>query len=280
MISKGVMADRSELPWRAADIAFHAIDRQRISADEALFFVVASASLIESGSDLYTDVLSEHFAADHALVAWLSEHWQHEELQHGLALRTYVAHAWPDFDWQTAHRQFMDEYTLYCSLTQLEPTPLLELAARCMVETGTASLYRALHDYTDEPILKELTAHIRRDELHHYKNFYRHFIEHCDAIGHNRWQVMRTLARRLAEIHNEDARCALRHVFKVRYPGQALDSESFRAISSAARALVIDNMPRRMLVKMAIKPLSLPVAVQNYLVPPVAKVIQHVFSGS
>jgi hypothetical protein len=165
-------------------------------------------------------------------------------------------------------------------LNQLEPTPVLELAARCMVETGTASLYGSIHDYTDEPILKDLTARIRADEARHYQNFYRHFVLHSNAAGHSRWQVVRTLARRLTEIHSEDASCALRHVFKVRYPERDLDSELFRAISRAARALVLKNVSRRMLVKMAIKPLYLPATVQNYLVPPVAKIIHYVFSNS
>lgn len=275
---KKIAVDRSYLPWSVADIAFADIDR-RVGGDETLFFVLASASLIESGSDLYTDVLNEHFADDPGLVEWLSRHWQHEELQHGVALRTYVQHAWPDFDWERAYRQFIAEYALYCSLTQLEATPVLELAARCMVETGTANLYRSIHDYTSEPVLKELTARIRADELRHYSNFYRYFVRHSNAAGHRRWRVAGTLARRLAEIHSEDANCAMRHVFKVRYPDIEVDSPSFRAINAAARALVLNNISRRMLVKMAIKPLYLPAVVQNYLVPPVAKVIQYVFSG-
>jgi hypothetical protein len=278
--SEMVAENQSKLPWSVADIAFQHIDHTQISDDEALFFVLASASLIESGSEVYTHLLNEHFAGDPALIDWLSTHWQHEELQHGLALRTYVNHAWPEFDWECAYRQFMAEYVLYCSLTQLEATPMLELAARCMVETGTASLYRSIHEYTTEPILKEVAGKIRTDEVRHYKNFYRYFVAHSKAASYSRWQVGNTLARRLAEIHSEDASCAMRHVFKVRYPDRNVDSADFHNINAAARALVINNMSRTMVVKMAIKPLALPASVQNYLVSPVAKVIQYVFSAS
>lgn len=273
-------ANRSELPWQMSDIPFLGVQRDRVRNDEALFFVLASSSLVESGTQVYTRILAERFSANSELMTWLERNWRQEELQHGEALRTYVETVWPEFDWQAAFTAFDAEYSTYCSVEQLEPTPALELVARCMIETGTASLYKAIHDYTDEPVLKKLAGLIRSDEARHYQHFFDHYQGYRRRESVGRWGVLRALARRLAEIDDEDADCALRHVFAVRYPNCSLDSTAFRELSRAARSLVATRLPRRMVVKMAIKPLDLPDTLQNYLVPPVSKAIELFFRGA
>src|SRR3546814_13985472 len=47
-----------------------------------------------------------------------------------------------------------------------------ELVARCKVEVGTSSYYRALGDAATEPALKAICRFIAGDELRHYKLFY------------------------------------------------------------------------------------------------------------
>src|SRR5260363_135648 len=121
------------LPWRIEEIDFDRIDLRRATANEDLLLLVCAASFTESGSDLYTRNLVDYFNDDPEVSRWLAAHWECEELQHGRAL---------------------------------------EMAARCVVETGTATLYRAIHAWADEPVLKEITDHIRSDEVRHYKYFY------------------------------------------------------------------------------------------------------------
>lgn len=263
-----------KLPWSIDSIKFEDIDCARVKNDETLFFVVCSASLIESGSDLYTSTLVNFFGESEA-ARWLSQHWEPEELQHGRALRRYVETVWPDFDWDKAFTQFMREYSTFCSLDELEPTPALELVARCVVETGTAALYRALHDYTDEPILKQVTGFIRSDEVRHYKNFHRFFGDYNRHAAYGRWPVLRVLGRRLAELRNEDADCALRHVFRVRYPDEAVDSAHFAQLSKAARGLVMQNISHEMMVKMFLQPLQLPGYMRNWVQKPCAQVMRR-----
>ena len=152
------------LPWTLESLDFNRIDIPRVRQNEDLFFLLCSSSFVESGSDLYTHNLVEHFAGDEALQTWLSQHWEHEELQHGRALAAYVKAVWPEFDWDKGFAAFWAEYGAVCTSEQLETSRGLELAARCVVETGTASLYRALNDITDEPVLKQLTGHIKSDE--------------------------------------------------------------------------------------------------------------------
>ncbi len=49
------------------------------------------------------------------------------------------------------------------------------MTARCVVETGTATYYRAMARSTDEPVLQDLATRIATDEVNHYKHFYRFF---------------------------------------------------------------------------------------------------------
>lgn len=260
--------------WSIDDIAFENVEFPRVKNDEALFFVLASASLVESGSDLYTSTLVDYFGDSEAAL-WLSTYWEREELQHGRALRCYVETVWPEFDWERAFAQFMQEYSLLCTRDQLESTPTLELIARCVVETGTAALYRAISDYTDEPILKQLTNYIRGDEVRHYKYFNRFFNRYNLDTGYGRWSILRTLQRRLAEVRNEDADCALRHVFRLRYPDENVDSVHFARLSRAARNLVVGNISSEMMVKMFLQPLRLPGYVRNCVQGPCEKVMRH-----
>lgn len=265
---------RPALPWRLADIPFHDIRLSRVRHDEALFFVLAGCSLMESGTDASMNMLGEYFSDRTDLAQWLGGCWRQEELQHGLALRTYVAQVWPEFEWEASFRNFRKECLARRRLGGLEPTPALELMARCVVETSTASLYKSLGDYTDEPVLKKLTGLMRADEVRHYQQFLGHYRRVCAGERNSRWRLVRTLSRRLAEINRGDAECALRNVFRSRYPHYALDSTLYRHISGDARALVARHLPRRMVVKMAIAPLDLPVAAQRCVVPPVSRAIQ------
>jgi len=260
--------------WNMDELRYADIDTASIHDNEPLFFVLASASLVESGSDLYTDVLLNYFDGSE-VGDWLRHQWEPEELQHGRALRRYVETVWPEFDWQHTYDGFLTEYSRYCAVSELEEVPALELLARSVIETGTATLYRALCDYTDEPVLKRLTGLIQSDEVRHYKYFCRFFSELSVNSDHSRWAVYRAVVRRLVELRNEDADCALRHVFKHNYPTAAVDSELFAGISARARALVVNSLNPSMMVKMILHPLQLPVRVQKIIQRPCVGVIRQ-----
>ena len=108
--------------WSLDDIPYEQIDRSVVGDDEVLFSLIASASFIEITSETYTRNLVAFCAGDDEVVAWLQEGWQHEEVQHGAALRRYVETAWPDFDWESAYRSFLDEYMRVCSIDLLAPS--------------------------------------------------------------------------------------------------------------------------------------------------------------
>jgi hypothetical protein len=267
----------ASLPWTLDQLDWNAIDVARVRHNEDLFFLLCSASFVESGSDLYTHNLIDHFAGDEPLQTWLSQHWEHEELQHGRALTAYVRAVWPEFDWDTGFAAFWTEYGAVCTAEQLESSRGLELAARCVVETGTASLYRALHEITDEPVLKQLTGHIKSDEVRHFKHFYQHFQLYREREGLGRYRVLRAVLRRLNEIKSEDSDIALRHVFNQCYPQQKDNEAEFQRLSRRAQGLLRRHIPAEMTVKMLLKPLDFPPKLQNAMRRPLARMAERLF---
>ncbi|MFI4957578.1 MAG: ferritin-like domain-containing protein [Lysobacterales bacterium] len=271
------MSYATALPWTLESIDLDRIEVARVRHDEDLFFLLCSSSFVESGSELYTQNLIDHFAGDQDLQTWLSQHWEHEELQHGRALAAYVKKVWPEFDWDKGFQAFWNEYGAVCTAEQLEPCRGLELAARCVVETGTASLYRALNEITDEPVLKLLTNHIKSDEVRHYKHFYQHYQLYQEREGFGRYKVFRAVLRRVNEIKSEDSDIALRHVFNQCYPQHLGNEIEFRRISDRAQGLLRRHIPAGMTVKMLLKPLDLPARLQSALEKPLARITEKLF---
>ncbi|WP_042297541.1 ferritin-like domain-containing protein [Paraburkholderia bannensis] len=265
------------MPWRIEDIDLTRIDRQRAAANEDLLLLLCASSFIESGSDLYTSNLSVFFNGDPEVSDWLNNEWEHEEMQHGRALKTYINYVWPEFDWDTAFRNFFEEYSKTCSFEEFEKTRALEMVARCVVETGTATLYRAIGECSDEPVLKEITDNIRSDEVRHYKHFFKYFKKYNQVEGQGRLAVLGALMRRVMEIKNEDSEIALRHVFAVRYPDRVQDAAYNRELTARVNKLVRHNLSADMCVKMLLKPLNLPARIQPSVHYPLTKITQHVF---
>jgi hypothetical protein len=257
---------RPPVRWRLADIDFAAIDRAAIADDELAFRIVLLASFIETGSDLYAENLIEYFAGDAEVSNWLRHSWQHEEVQHGNALRAYASHVWPEVDWQRRYDEFFAEYSRTCTVSGLEPAPALELAARCIVETGTATFYSALHDYAAEPVLKDLAGRIFADEVRHYKYFYYHFRRYNRRDRHPRWRVAQTLFKRLLETRTGDGYYAYRQLWEGKPGDDAKAFEAdYRAFTRSFGAFLRRHAPREMPIRMFLKPLQLPAGFAAWL---------------
>ena len=231
---------------------------ERVRDDDTLFFFLVMSSFVEAASDLYTRNLSAYYAGDREVEEWLRHHWEHEEMQHGRALRAYVRAVWPEFDWERANAGFFEEYSALCTLDEFEPTRGLEMAARCVVETGTSSLYRAIHNYTDEPLLRELTLHIKSDEVRHFSHFYRYFRRYSAVEAVSRWRVVRAILKRIAEAKREDSLVAYRHVFRVRFPEIPFEERFFHYYSRKLKDIMQRHFPFEMSVKMLLTPVNLP----------------------
>ncbi|MEJ2508857.1 MAG: ferritin-like domain-containing protein [Gammaproteobacteria bacterium] len=253
--------------WTLDDIDYAAVDPRRLDGEPALLYLVAGASFVEIASDLYTRNLIEYFDGDDELQDWLRSRWEREEVQHGHALRRYVRAAWPDFDWDGAFAAFYADYSPLCKTELLGPTRALELAARCVVETGTASYYTVIERVSPEPVLTDLAGRIRSDEVRHYKYFYRYFRRYNERESVSRPQVFRTLASRLREVDDEDAYVAFKHVITAAHGIERFDRRDYRASRRLVMNLARPHYPYRMAAKMILKPLSLNRYVQRAAVP-------------
>ena len=251
--------------WRIEDIDFTAVNEQMQVTDPVMLWLATAASFIESASDIYTENLVEYFSADAEISSWLASQWEPEELQHGKALRTYVEAAWPEFDWEAAFKGFLVDYSKLCSVEVLGPTLTLELASRCVIETGTSTLYRAMRDATDDPALRNVADNIQRDEVRHFKYFFNFFRRYNEAGGTNRWAISKMLFARVREIRDSDTICALSHI-----PDGCLGQTGADNIPDAVTihrlitARLRPHYPLDAATKMLLAPLALPATARNF----------------
>jgi hypothetical protein len=249
--------------WSLEDIPLHRVEVARVRPREELYLLLAGASFVESASDLYTRNLVAQFQRDPEISRWLSRRWEPEELQHGRALRAYVNRVWPEFAWEPAFAAFLAEHSQNCTTEELEPCPGLEMAARCVVEMATATYYRAIQILSDEPVLIHLAGWIQRDEVRHYKHFFRYFNEYNLTERNDRRQVFGALARRLQEILRSDVKRGSWYPYLARYPHARRNGHEFRRAIARTTALIRRHYPASMAIKMLLKPLALPPAVNR-----------------
>jgi rubrerythrin len=243
--------------WCLADIDFSVVDKESARADEFLFLTLASSSFTEIHSETYSRNLLLHFSGDAEVTEWLEHSWQKDEVQHGQALKAYVNTTWPEFNWDAAYAAFCDEYDALCTIEHLEPQRALELFARCVVETGTSTFYRALLSYTHESVLRQIIGHIMADETAHYGHFRTYFLRYnaCERPGVK--AILLTMWRRLRAISGEDAYIALKHVHNMRYPGNPFNAADWRTFNRSVKRRAKHHYPYGMAAKMLVKPIPL-----------------------
>ena len=152
-------------------------------------------------------------------------------------------------------------------MEELESSRALEMAARCVVETGTSSFYATLQHCSDEPVLKNLASLIRQDEVSHYNHF-RHFFERYkkeERIG--RMGVARSLYKRLTEVENEDTNIGIKYAWLMRNPGELFTQEIFESINHEMREVMVGHYPYRSALKMFLQPLDLNRNLVKYSLP-------------
>ncbi len=261
---------KTTLPsWGLDQIPFDQIEHEKVRDREDLLYLVAGASFVEIASDLYTRNLVDYFQGDEEAVQWLSERWQHEELRHGYSLRDYVRAVWPEFNWQAAYDDFFEEYSRLCTVDEFEPTRGLEMAARCVVETGTATFYTALADLSPEPVLSGIAVCIRTDEVGHYKYFYKFFREYNERERVGRWRVLTAIKRRIMEARHSDADIALWHVYAHHKPNA--DRTEFKALCASLGKQIKHHYPVNMAAKMVLRPLALPNMINQFVEGPLSR---------
>lgn len=265
--------------WRLDDIPWEQVNRSAVADQDLLFYLVTIASFIETATDTYARNLIQYYSGDTDATAWLEQHWQHEELQHGRALKKYVQSAWPGFDWDQLYAAFYAEFSATCTVEALEPSRCLEMVSRCIVEMGTASYYTTLARLSPDPVLAKLAMLIREDEVHHYKYFYRYFRHYREINRPGRWKIFRTTLHRLRMIDGEDTSIAFKYVHSVRHPDVPFTNHLYRRVQKQARRLMGRHFPHAMSVKMTLKPLDLPPRLQKAAVPCIGWLSRYLLWG-
>ena len=252
--------------WHLDDIPFHRLAPDRVQADPKRFYLLASASFVEITSDLYTQTLRAYFTGDAEVQDWLEDVWEPEEMQHGVALRRYVERVWPEFDWEETYKRFYAEYAGLCRTDRLGPTHTLELVSRCVIETGTASLYTMIADSTAEPTLQMLARRIRDDEIGHYRYFYHAFRRYLEREPAGYYRIARTLLARAREIDHEDAFLAFKHIYLSGRRQELSTEQAYRSYRRYWMRTAKRHYPYSMAIKMFLKPLGFKPSVQHAVV--------------
>ena len=158
--------------WTLDDIPWDKFDSTKVAAE--IVPVVKTASLVEYNSADYAAYLHNVFPDDPAFQEAVDA-WALEERQHGKALGRWAEKVDAGFNFEASFRHFVDGFRIPIDSSEsVRGSRSGELIARCVVESGTSSMYSALRDATDEPVLKVICHRIAGDEFRHYQLFYRY----------------------------------------------------------------------------------------------------------
>lgn len=188
--------------WSLDDIPWDKFDRSLV--DDDTIRVIKAAALTEYNARHYTTYLRNIFHAD-AKFQEIALGWAEEEVQHGLALGRWSTLADPGYDFEAAFDAFTKAYVIPVDKQRSIRGSLQgELLARCLVETGTSSMYSAIADSTREPVLKLLCRKIAADEFRHYKLFYTYMQQVPDSEKASLFKRILVAVGRLREVDDDE----------------------------------------------------------------------------
>ncbi len=188
--------------WDISDINWAQFQAEKV--DPGLLPIVKAAALVELNGEDYARYLCRVFADDGKFQA-ASKIWAADEVRHGEALGRWATLADPCFDLSAALQRFRTGYHPPLDGDRSRRgSQAGELIARCIVEVGTSSYYRALGEASREPVLGMLCRRIAADELRHYKLFYRHLQGYLDRHRLGRIGRLRLALARIRETEDDE----------------------------------------------------------------------------
>lgn len=188
--------------WTVEELPWDTLDLSKVDADVEK--LAKAAALVEYNARTYTAYLLRVFHDDPQFQE-LARRWEAEEVQHGAALGAWAEKVDPSWNLERAFARFTAGYHVPLQGdTSNRGSRSGEMVARCMVEIGTSSYYKALGDATTEPVLKAICRHIEADELRHYKLFYTNLKRYLEKEKLSRWGRLRIAFGRIAESEDDE----------------------------------------------------------------------------
>lgn len=210
--------------WTLDDIRWDKFDPAKVDAD--LLKVAKAASLVERNARDYATYLCNVFSDDPEVLRTLDQ-WAEEEVQHGMALGRWAQMADPSFDFEGAFAIFAAEIKLPIhATTSVRGSRTGEWVARCVVETATSSMYSALAQASDEPVLKQICQSIAADEFRHYKLFYTHLRRYLKREKVGLWTRFKVALSRAAESEDDELAFAY-YAANHRHEGLPYDRQTY-----------------------------------------------------
>ncbi len=188
--------------WNQESVAWDEFDRALV--DPNIVPIIKAASLVEANARDYGVYLCNVFHDD-ARIQKAIMGWVGEETLHGQVLSRWAGLADPGFDFERAFARFTGGFRLPLEAdVSVRGSRAGELIARCMVETGTSSFYKALGDATQEPVLRAICREIENDELAHYELFRSHLERYLHKERRGYWQRLRVAFSRIVEAEDDE----------------------------------------------------------------------------
>ncbi len=98
--------ERDDLPWSVSDIDYASIDVEKVRNNRTLFYLLVAHRLSKAAPTPTRATSPPTTPMCPEAATWLARHWE-SELQHGFALRRYVEHVWPEFDWPRGYQRLL-----------------------------------------------------------------------------------------------------------------------------------------------------------------------------
>jgi len=241
--------------WTLNDIDWQAFDRSKVAPE--LVSLAKSACMVEHNGHDYARYLCEVFSDD-AEFQKVAHLWAEEEVQHGKALRQWAELADPAFNFDESFKAFTDGYKLPVGGGgSVRGSRCGELIARCVVESGTSTYYTAISEYTDEPVLKQICAHIAADEFRHYKLFYTHLKRYLEKEKLGAFKRFAVALGRITESEDDELSYAFYTAHRGKDTQEKYDRKrsARRYLAAVARVYRKDHIER--LVAMVLKAVGL-----------------------
>jgi rubrerythrin len=189
-------------PWRATDFNYSRVVPRQFDAD--LLYILRTTALVESRADQYGDYLRAVFATRGAIWREAIDRWNHEEAEHGRALRRLCETVGAPFAFDSHMRAYLDGVAYHaCDGRSVRGSIAGELVARCIVEALASTFYRVLRDSCGDETGRAVLHTLALDEARHYGMFHAMLQAETAQSPLSRWRRMRVGLGRMLELSDD-----------------------------------------------------------------------------